>query len=58
MTHDPQTHDPKYGNYAEFSSPATPNVKKSYALEWMQVLIHLLEISTEDKAKNRLTIGS
>jgi hypothetical protein len=28
MTHDPQTHDPKYGNYAEFSSPATPIVKE------------------------------
>jgi hypothetical protein len=51
-------HDPKYGNYAEFSSRATRTWGKNNALERMQVLIHLLEISTEDKAKNRLTIGS
>jgi hypothetical protein len=51
------THDPKIRqllpNFLPTASRAVQN-----ATGMMQVLIHGLEISTGDKAKNRLTIGS
>jgi hypothetical protein len=53
------THDPKIRQLLPNFLPAARRaVQKRYALERMQVLIHRLEISTGDKAKNRLTIGS